>query len=125
MEKMTDFVVIISTSSTSNNISGLYLNSRSIVNKMDELQALAIGKDLIFCVESWPRPYILSNEVLSVSEFTIHRRDRVNRVGGAVFLAVRNNIPCLRRPDLEGNAEILACVVRPYERRKILAFFLL
>ncbi|PFX32350.1 putative RNA-directed DNA polymerase from transposon BS [Stylophora pistillata] len=100
------------------NISGLYLNSRSIVNKIDEFQALTMGKDLI---ESWLKLDIMNSEILPTCEFTIHRRDREARVDGGIFLAVRNNIICLRRSDLEGNAEILACELRLNQRRKLLA----
>ena len=105
----------------SKNINGLYLNARSIVKKTDELKALAMGKDLIFCVESWLKPHIMNCELLPNSEFTIHRRDRETRIGGGIFLAVTNSIFSLRRTELEGNAEILACELRPDERRKILA----
>lgn len=99
----------------------LYMNPRSVVNKRCELQALSIGQDLIFCVESWLKPDVLDCELLPSTDFTIHRRDRVDRVGGGVFLAVRNNISSVRRHDLETNAEIMACELRPNSRRKILA----
>ncbi|XP_015748188.1 PREDICTED: uncharacterized protein LOC107327984 [Acropora digitifera] len=52
--------------------------------------------------------------------FTIYRRDRKNRRGGGVFLAVKNRLPSIRRRDLETDAEILACELRPDSRRKIL-----
>ena len=58
----------------------------------------------------------------SSADFTIYRRDRKNRRGGGVFLAVKNILPSIRRRDLETNdAEILACELRPDSRRKILA----
>jgi hypothetical protein len=37
-----------------------------------------------------------------------------------VLLAVRNNIPSLRRLDLESAAEILACELRPSGKKKVL-----
>ncbi|XP_068697553.1 uncharacterized protein [Montipora foliosa] len=100
----------------------LYMNSRSIGKKLNELQALSIGNDLVFCVESWLNPNYLNCELLpSSADFTIYRRDRKNRRGGGVFLAVKNRLPSIRRRDLETDAEILACELRPDSRRKILA----
>ncbi|XP_031558325.1 uncharacterized protein LOC116294804 [Actinia tenebrosa] len=88
------------------NIKCLYMNSRSVVSKHSELQALSIGQDLIFCVESWLKEHIRDCELLPSSEFTIHRRDRKDRRDGGVFLAARNNIMSIRRKDLETDAEI-------------------
>ncbi|XP_068704053.1 uncharacterized protein [Montipora foliosa] len=100
----------------------LHRNSRSIGKKLNELQALSIGNDLVFCVESWLNPNYLNCELLpSSADFTIYRRDRKNRRGGGVFLAVKNRLPSIRRRDLETDAKILACELRPDSRRKILA----
>ena len=90
--------------------------------KLNELQALSIGNDLVFCVASWLNPNYLNCELIpSSADFTIYRRDRKNRRGGGVFLAVKNRLPSIRRRDLETDAEILACELRPDSRRKILA----
>lgn len=98
------------------------MNSRSVARKRSELQALSVGKDLIFCVESWLNPNYLNCELLPTSaEYTIHRRDRESRRGGGVFLAVKNSTLSIRRRDLETDAEILACELRPNSQRKILA----
>ena len=100
----------------------LYMNSRGIAKKQNELQALSIGNDLVFCVESWLNPNYLNCEVIpSSADFTIYRRDRKNRREGGVFLAVKNRLQSIRRHDLETDAEILACELRPDSRRKILA----
>ena len=75
----------------------LYMNSRSIGKKLNELQALSIGSDLVFCVESWLNPNYLNCELLpSSAGFTIYRRDRENRRGGGVFLAVKNRLLSIR-----------------------------
>ena len=98
------------------------MNSRRIDKKQNELQALSIGNDLVFCVESWLNPNYLNCELLpSSSDVTIYRRDRKNRGGCGVFLAVKNRLPSIRRSDLETDAEILVCELRPDSRRKILA----
>ena len=36
------------------------------------------------------------------------------------MLAVRNTIPSIRRKDLESNAELLACELRPESKMKVL-----
>ena len=90
--------------------------------KLNELQALSIGNDLVFCVESWLNPNYLNCELIpSSADFTIYRCDRKNRREGGVFLAVKNRLPSIRHRDLETDAEILACELRPDSRRKILA----
>ena len=42
----------------------LYTNARSVVNKIDELQALAIDVDIIAVTETWLKPTILRSEIL-------------------------------------------------------------
>ena len=97
------------------------MNARSLVNKSNKFQTIAVDMDCIFAVETWLKPHILNCELLPGLDFTIYRRDRPSRTGGGVLLAVRNWIKSLKRKDLEGNAEILACELRPDSRRKILA----
>ncbi|CAH3107748.1 unnamed protein product [Pocillopora meandrina] len=99
------------------------MNARSIVNKVDELQVLAINRDVLAITEIWLRPVINSCEIFPNMDFTIHRRDRFehnNKRGGGVLLAVRNTVPCVRRPDLETSAEINVCELRPSCEKKIL-----
>ena len=50
----------------------LYTKARSVVNKMDKLQALAVDVDIIAVTETWLKPTILSSEILPSSDFTIH-----------------------------------------------------
>ena len=60
-------------------------------------------------------------ELLSENNFKIHRKDRANRIGGGVMLAVRNNILSIRRKDLENDqTEMLACEIRPNTKKKLL-----
>ena len=97
------------------------MNARSLVNKSNEYQTLAVDMDCIFAVETWLKPHILNCKLLPGLNVTIYRRDRPSRTGGRVLLAVINRIKSLRQKDLEGNAEILACELRLNLRRKILA----
>ena len=87
------------------------LNARSIVNKRTELQAMVATKelDIIAITETWLNPEIMDQEILS-SDYNIYRRDRLGK-GGGVLLALRDNICCYRRCDLETDCEILWCEV--------------
>ena len=97
------------------------MNARSLVNKSAEFQSLAADLDIIAVTETWLKPHILDCEILPGLDFSIHRRDRKDKTGGGVMLAVKNSIQTLRRKDLEGDAEIVLCELRPEARRKILA----
>ena len=101
------------------NIQCLYLNARSLINKTNELQTLAIDIDLLAITETWLKPENLDSEILPGNDFNIHRRDRTGRIGGGVLLAVRENIPSMRRQDLESSAEMLVCELRPESKKKI------
>ena len=92
--------------STRYNIQCLYLNARSLINKTNELQTLALDIDLLAKTETWLKPDNLDSEILSSNDFNIYRRDRTDRTGGGVLLAVRENILSMRRRDPESKAEI-------------------
>ena len=74
----------------------LYLNARSLNNKTNELQTLVTDVDLVAITETWLKPEIGNCEVLPGNDFTIHRKDRVDRIGGGTLLAVRNSLFCFR-----------------------------
>ena len=103
-----------------NQVRCLSLNARSLVRKLDELQVLATDMDLIAVTKTWLKPHIFDCKLLPNLDFTIYRKDRIHRPGGGVMLAVRNNINCVRRKDLECNAETLFCEIRPNSKRKLL-----
>ena len=65
----------------------LYLNARSLNNKTNELQTLVTDVDLVAITETWLKPEIGNCEVLPGNDFTIHRKDRVDRIGGGTLLA--------------------------------------
>ena len=60
--------------STGYNIQCLYLNARSLINKTNELQTLAIDIDLLAITETWLKPDNLNSEILSSNNFNIYRR---------------------------------------------------
>ena len=65
----------------------MYLNARSILPKLDELCILCVNNsyDMISIVESWLSDDV-DNTELFIPGFTIFRRDRIDMVGGSLFL---------------------------------------
>lgn len=77
--------------------------------------------DVIAVTETWLNPSVRDSELLINTAFNIHRRDRESgERGGGVMLAVRNHLRSVRRSDLETGAEILACEIKPENRKKFL-----
>ena len=77
--------------------------------------------DLIAVTETWLNPCVRDSELLINTAFNIHCRDRDSGVlGGGVMLAVRNHLKSIRRSDLETDAELLACEIKPENRKKFL-----
>ena len=78
------------------------VNARSIVNKIDDLQALISveNPDIFGITESWTHDGILDAE-LSVNGYTLFRCDRpLDNRGGGVLLYVRSEYhPCEYRPN--------------------------
>ena len=64
--------------------------------------------DIICVTETWLKEFFLDSEILDTG-YTIFRRDRAEREGGGVFIAVKDNLNCRRRSDLETGLEML-CV---------------
>ena len=76
---------------------------------------------MVAVTETWLKQEIMNCELLSENNFKIHHKDRANRIGGRVMLAVRNNILRIRRKDLENEqTEMLACAIRPKTKKKLL-----
>ena len=50
---------------------------------------------------------------LKLEGYNIFRKDRCNRRGGGVLLAIRNDISCIHRSDLEVKLEMIALEIRP------------
>ena len=69
-------------------LSVLYINPRSIVNKLKQFQSLVYSKslDLIGLTETWLNEYIFDNEILP-SNYTLFRKDHPSH-GGGVLIAV-------------------------------------
>ena len=99
------------------------MNVKSVVSKITELKATVTDFDCVFITETWLKTLVFDRGLLPGLDFTIYRSRRVRntRASGGVMLAVKNNIQSFRRPDLEYNAEVLVCELRPEGKRKILA----
>ena len=103
----------------------LSLNSRSLVNKARYLKAMESSNehDLLAVTETWLNPCGRDSELriedtqLINTAFNIHRRDWDAGVcRGGVLLAVGNHL----KSDLETDAELLACEIKPENRKKFL-----
>ena len=85
-------------------------NFQSIRNKSADFAAFDETErpDVILGCESWLHGNIASAEIFP-SHFQVTRNDR-NTNGGGVFVATKDTIPRLERPDLSsGNSEITWC----------------
>ena len=78
-----------------------HLNINSIRNKFDAVECiLSEGLADIFAISETKLDDSFPLSQFSVTDFSIHRKDR-NRHGGGIMLYVRSNIPHRRRIDLE------------------------
>ena len=80
--------------SASKQLTVLYYNARSILPKLDELQAnvLLQKPDIICIVETWLSEDVMDNELL-LPDYQVHRLDR-NRHGGGIALYTHNSLSC-------------------------------
>ena len=93
----------------------LYLNARSLFNKIDELSVIINQQnaDVIMVTETWLTDAI-PDAALHISGFTIVRRDRSSRRGGGVAIYIRESLPFKIRPDCNNpDYECLWITLRP------------
>ena len=69
------------------------------MNKLNYFQSVVYGTLVdCFCVtESWLYANIFDSKILPTN-YTIYRRDRINKGGGGVMIAVSNKIPSRQIP---------------------------
>ena len=90
-------------------------NVRSLVPKIDEIRLLTsqINPDLIFLTETWMMTTIGNNQI-TIHNYNILRRDRIENSHGDVCLYMTNNVKFNRLTDLEDdNFEVLWVHTRP------------
>ena len=65
----------------------LYLNARSLVNKIDYFRAEIQSRDpdIIGITETWGHKDIFDGEINVNDEYNLYRKDRVEQKGGGVF----------------------------------------
>ena len=68
--------------------------------------------DIIALTETWLDDNFLDSE-LHLNDYNILRKDRSNHRGGGVLLAIKDQISCIRRTDLEKESEMLALEIHP------------
>ena len=92
----------------------MVLNARSIRNKVFDLQALLLTDcvDIIALTETWLDDNFLDSE-LHRNDYNIFRKDRSNRCGGGELPAIKDQISCIQRTDLETESERLALEIHP------------
>ncbi|XP_068684890.1 uncharacterized protein [Montipora foliosa] len=97
------------------------LNGRSVRNKVSDLHALLLTDsfDIGAITETWLDRNYLHSE-LQPEGYNVYRKDRSNRCGGGVLIAVRNHITCTHRTDLEVEAEMIALEIRPNPTTNVL-----
>ena len=78
-----------------------HLNIKSIRNKFDAIECILSERIAhIFAISESKLDYSFPSSQFSVTDFSIHRKDR-NRHGRGVLIYVRSDIPRRRRLDLE------------------------
>lgn len=108
----------------------LYFNARSVKsvnrnrNKIVQLRNLVDieNTNILIITKIWLPSTISDSEVLP-SGYTVYRKNRENngtdKEGGGVLIGINWALCSLRRTDLKGHSEILACGLRPHQHSKI------
>ena len=91
----------------------LTLNCQSIVNKRADLAEFLDRTNpyIIIATESWLTPNHYTSEFFPPS-YHVHRKDRTDKRGGGVLIAVRNTITSTHDTTLDVDAEVLWCSIK-------------
>lgn len=74
----------------------LFWNSKSILQRRQEIQSIINDLDILICVESW----LKDDDNIHYSGFTTFRKDRIHARGGGIVIFIRNNIAFLEIDNL-------------------------
>ena len=123
LQKVTDHGVKIHNIDIKNNISVLYLNARSIRNKVNELMAQIIlnDYDLVAITETWLKDG--HDWELNIQGYQTIRKDRVDGKGGGVALLFKDGIRAIVRDDIgamEDKVESIWVEIRNSKAKKSL-----
>ena len=96
---------------------------QSQLSKLDEIQTTLVHEyhfDIIAITESWLTK-THSNEDIMIENYLCFRKDRVHKRGGGLLIYTKNNLPCIRRQDLEhASCCELLCIVITQGSYKVL-----
>ena len=110
-------------------ISCIYLNIRSLVNKLSIFQSYVYSSDFdVICLtETWLSESVFDQEILPIN-YNIYRKDRHSR-GGGVLIAIKDTFPVsvlsLNLP--KNSPEVIAVRLnlrKPYPRLCLLSTWL-
>ena len=85
------------------------INCRSVVDKNTELRYFTdqTKPDIIVGTESWLNDNHYNNENFDTEQYSIFRKDREEKRGGGVFLAIRQSLNPTCQPEQDSSAEIV------------------
>ena len=66
----------------------LFWNTRSLKQRLPEIQSSSHLFDIIICVETW----LKENDIVRLPGFTTYRKDRTHSTGGGIILFIKNNL---------------------------------
>ena len=82
-----------------------------VVNEKGEFYHMLndLNPDIVVGTESWLTPDIQNSEIFPTElNYSVHRRDReTNKIGGGIFILVKNSLVSTRIAEAETNCEIL------------------
>ena len=94
------------------NLSIMHLNIKSLLPKLDILEAEMQQYDIVVFTESWLNPNISNNDIRIANFDPPYRKDRDNRIGGGVAIYVRKGVTSTRRDDMtHGDIEAICIEV--------------
>ena len=95
-------------------LSILCVNCQSVKAKKQQLHVLINTRkpDIIIGTESWLKPSDSDDECAPKNLYEVFRKDRVNKKGGGVFLAVSRTLCMQEVQELDADCEIIWCKVR-------------
>lgn len=77
---------------------------------------------MMLITEPWLTPAVLHHKVLR-NGYRVYRGNREeDRKGGSVLIAIKDNIPSIRRRDIETNCELVVVEVNPKKANKFFIY---
>lgn len=87
----------------------LFWNSRSTLQRREEIQSIINDLDIFICVESW----LTADDNIHYPGFTTFRKDRTHARGGGIVIFIRKNIAYLEIADLSSpDRSVEICGIR-------------